>query len=398
MNKKLMIIALVTVCLNLGKARWSNKRRRKASSFLRRMNWEEFFLNDPIFMQRALRMPVECFEKLTLVLAPSLRRNEVQAARRGGAISPNVRLFATLRWLAGGSYLDIKMLCGISKTAVYDVISHTLNAIIECNDPILDNIHFPQTNAECEESANGFRNVSYGDAIVNCVSVHDGYLVLINTPCANEVGNVRAFFNGHYQAYGINVQAACDSNCCFNFIADREAINEVKLGNLIESLPYGYVSIGDAAYNCTEKLCALFSGDAAKKKSNDSFNYYASQCRIRIEMAFGWMTNKWQILRTPIRGPVKKVKKIILAIARLHNFIINEQLKIPGGINGIMQQANELAAYYTPTTLHDSHGSPLENHISFKEYSSLKGNSTTCLRMVRRVESLGSQRPRKSNK
>jgi DDE superfamily endonuclease len=388
----------------MGRARLAMKRRRKAAVFLRRMKWEEYVLRDPLFLKRSLRMPLQSFEKLVAVLQPLLQSNELQASRRGGAIPPAVKLFATLRWLAGGSYLDIKLLCGISKTSFYYIIDKTLKAIIECKDPIIDNIHFPQTPDECKESAEGFREISFGDAIPNCVAVHDGYLLLIQTPTSSEVGNVRSFFNGHYQAYGVNVQAACDSNCRFTFVgiagpgvmADRDAIDEVKLGSMIESLPYGYVSIGDAAYNCTEHICALFCGDAAKKKQNDAFNFYGSQCRIRIEMAFGWMTQKWQILKTPIRGPVKSLKKIMLAIARLHNFVINERLSQPEGLVAMMQHASKFIGYHTPTTLHDCSGSPIESPVSFDQYSSLRGNSTTRLRMVRRVQSLGLQRPVKN--
>ena len=34
-------------------------------------------------------------------------------------------------------------------------------------------------------------------------------------PSKSETGNVKAYFSGHYQTYGINVQAACDHKCRF---------------------------------------------------------------------------------------------------------------------------------------------------------------------------------------
>ena len=43
-------------------------------------------------------------------------------------------------------------------------------------------------------------------------------------------------------------------------------------------------------------------------------------------MAFGLMKNKWGILDKPIATKVKKVKHLIVAIAKLHNFCINERL------------------------------------------------------------------------
>jgi hypothetical protein len=48
--------------------------------------------------------------------------------------------------------------------------------------------------------------------IDGCIACVDRILLKIQTPRAAEVGNVKAFSSGHYQTYGMNVQAACDSN------------------------------------------------------------------------------------------------------------------------------------------------------------------------------------------
>jgi len=37
--------------------------------------------------------------------------------------------------------------------------------------------------------------------------------------CKVETGNVKVYFSGHYQTYGINVQAACDHQCRFVYAA-----------------------------------------------------------------------------------------------------------------------------------------------------------------------------------
>ena len=39
-------------------------------------------------------------------------------------------------------------------------------------------------------------------------------------PSKKEVHNVWLYFSGHYQTYGVNIQAACDHNCRFLFIGD----------------------------------------------------------------------------------------------------------------------------------------------------------------------------------
>jgi hypothetical protein len=59
--------------------------------------------------------------------------------------------------------------------------------------------------------------------------------------------NVRSYFSGHYQKYGINIQACCDAQCRFTFLGvggpgvtkDRTAIKEIGLYNKVETLPPG---------------------------------------------------------------------------------------------------------------------------------------------------------------
>jgi hypothetical protein len=41
-------------------------------------------------------------------------------------------------------------------------------------------------------------------------------------------------------------------------------------------------------------------------------------------MAFGIMQAKWGILKRPLTHALKNVKYVILAIARLHNYVIKE--------------------------------------------------------------------------
>ena len=110
-------------------------------------------------------------------------------------------------------------------------------------------------------------------------------------------------------------------------VKDRQAIKESGLAALVANIPAGYIVIGDCAYQPTEKVISIFGGDLALNKDNDAFNYYASQLRIRIEMAFGLMTRKWGILQRKMMNSLPNVKHIICCIARLHNFVIDERLR-----------------------------------------------------------------------
>jgi len=171
----------------------------------------------------------------------------------------------------------------------------------------------------------------------SCIGALDGFLLRIVAPPANIVGNVSSFYSGHYCTYGINLQAICDADCRFYFLAlaapgktgDVKAIAKTSVPNWLESLPPGYFVASDCAYNITEHLVAPYSGFTHFLEDNDNFNFYLSQMRIRIEMSFGIMVTKWRILRSPLCVKLSNVPRLINAIARLHNYCIIEQEPIP---------------------------------------------------------------------
>ena len=67
-----------------------------------------------------------------------------------------------------------------------------------------------------------------------------------------------------------------------------------------------------------------FAGSQRKDKNKDAFNFYLSQLRIRIEMAFGLLTNKWLILRRNLTTSLAMSGVVLVACARLHNYVIDE--------------------------------------------------------------------------
>ena len=87
----------------------------------------------------------------------------------------------------------------------------------------------------------------------------------------------------------------------------------------------GFIVIGDAAYEVSENIVSLFYGVNALVLENDNFNFYGSQSHIRIEMAFGMMSQKWGILKCPWSGNMQFTAKIAICVAHLHNFTINER-------------------------------------------------------------------------
>jgi len=93
-------------------------------------------------------------------------------------------------------------------------------------------------------------------------------LLQIKVPAKTETGNVKAYFSGHYQTYGINVQAACDHQCRFVYAVlavpgsanDIAAYRKTRINEMVQNLPIRKFVIGDNAYMCSETLLTLFSG------------------------------------------------------------------------------------------------------------------------------------------
>ena len=85
--------------------------------------------------------------------------------------------------------------------------------------------------------------------------------------------------------------------------------------------------VGDAAYSLHENLLVPFIGAHKLNPDKDAFNFHLSQLRIRIEMAFGRLVNKFRILKREIDGLIHNRADIIMACARLHNFIIDMDLE-----------------------------------------------------------------------
>jgi hypothetical protein len=165
---------------------------KNPSTFEQRLNWEVFASiqkEQSTNFRRHLRMSKESFTKLLGFIKPSLTVDERMASIRGGQIIPELCLYCTIRWLAGGSHLDIFYFCGISKTSFYRIIWKTMKAIAKCHDDYIK-ITFPKTLEQCQKVAAGFASISTMGCIKECVAAVDGYLLAINAPSKKQGKNV----------------------------------------------------------------------------------------------------------------------------------------------------------------------------------------------------------------
>ena len=87
----------------------------------------------------------------------------------------------------------------------------------------------------------------------------------------------------------------------------------------INSLPLTACVVGDNAHTCTERLLTPFEGTKKKDFSKDCHNNHLSQCRIRIECAFGRLVGKWCIFRWPLQASLEDAAGIMCRAAGLHS-------------------------------------------------------------------------------
>ena len=112
---------------------------------------------------------------------------------RGSAIFSEVCLYACLRYLAGGLYLDIKYFAGIFDASLYRAVWKCIDSINVCDDLT---VKFPTAWIKVKEAARGFETKKY--PWVYFSHVVDIYHLQIQTPSKSEVKkNVQSLFSGH---------------------------------------------------------------------------------------------------------------------------------------------------------------------------------------------------------
>ena len=277
---------------------------------------------------------------------------------------------------------------------MYRVWNLFLDAVNLCPE-LVRAIKMPETINELREVANGFEQYSTSQLIRGCVGCIDGYLATTTKPTMKDSNNnPRAFYSGHYGVYGLNIQAVCDRRSRFIFFGvvapgkcgDQVAFERTPLLQFIRDLPAGYFLIGDAAYSVGESMLTPFTGGHRNDPIKDAYNFFLSQLRIRIEMAFGLLTNKWRILHSPLQTNLARCSDILMACARLHNFCIDED----GGTDLSNEEAQTVIQRMQP--VNDApFGWPFRPTV--EGYRSIPGTSMTRDMLLRRVEQQGMRRP-----
>jgi hypothetical protein len=172
---------------------------------------------------RMFRMSREGFENLLDLISPFMHDTDEELAIRahGYSISKRTKLYTTLRWLSGGSYVDICFAWDVSSSAFYhsDYERGILWPTIEAIDAAFE-IGLPLDNSdELTKLADEFTHYSGGE-LYGCVTAIDGWVARTRKPNRDEVDDIMAYRNRH-GCWGVVVLAGCDARCRFTMFSAK---------------------------------------------------------------------------------------------------------------------------------------------------------------------------------
>jgi len=296
-------------------------------------------LSDSTF-ESMFRLTRAGFEDLLGIISPFMHDTiEHMAVRSSGSVvSKRTKLHVTLRWCAGGSYLDLCFAWGISKTTFFSDLPEkgVVWPVIDAIDAAFV-IGLPLNNeVALQRLADEFSILSHGE-LEGCVTAIDGWVAQTRKPYPIEAEDIMAYRNRH-GCWGLVVLAGCDARCRFTMFScknsgstnDCIAWELSLLKKLIiddHRLPAQFFLIGDEAFSCCNQLLVPYSGRGLGTWK-DSFNFHLSAMRQVIERAFAILVQRWGILWRLIRCSFDKWTKLLTVLAKLHNFCLDKDIPL----------------------------------------------------------------------
>lgn len=287
-------------------------------------------------VRRMFRVDRATFALLEAEIESFIQRDEVKAkASSGSAITTRTRLAVTLRWLAGGHYIDLCFAWGISKSAFYSdrgVLWPTIDALDNAFELGLD----LNDNELLHNLSSGFKAHS-GGVMEGCILAIDGMAVRVRQPYRSEVKDIKAYCS-RKGGFALVVMAGCDVNGRFYAATadhsgstnDCIAWENSALCNAIHEgkLPEQYFIIGDEAFSCTSQVLSPWPGRGIGIWK-DSFNFWLSHSRQCIERAYGMLVMRFGIFSRRFTFSFERWSQVIIACIKLHNLCLDRNVQLP---------------------------------------------------------------------
>lgn len=339
---------------SMKKNRKASRRGKETKSRTRRSVSQVHALQGEYYFRRAHRMSSYSFWKLFRMLEKNIdeailrkrqlvQRGTKKTSRNGnphpkppnGRIPSSVRLALALRYFAGGAIDDLAPLYEVCPTEVKYSIWYVVEAV--GRHPAFA-IEYPDDHEQQHQIARGFAAKSEV-GFQCCAGAIDGVLVWIHRPteedCASAHCDPAKFFCARKRKFSLNCQAVSDcrgrildiSIRCPGSSSDLYAFEMSTLFQNLEKedfLAPGLCLFGDNAYVNTSYMATPYPAVHGGEK--DWYNFYHSQLRIRVECCFGILSQRWGLLRAAIPKGISlsKTVRLVLTLAKLHNFCISE--------------------------------------------------------------------------
>eukprot|EP01047_Picozoa_sp_COSAG01_P082761 COSAG01_NODE_17037_length_1183_cov_1.239852_1_plen_379_part_10 len=277
---------------------------RTSRPLLVRMDWKKRCdsLTAKQFTRR-YRIDKVGFQQMVAEITPYM-----PAVRRKGAISNEIKLAMTLRWLAGGSYLDIADLHGVSEEAFYTHVWQVMEAIDTVKAyrfqllRLLSSLNLEQGRSPVEPLAEGFDAKTHG-IVTGCIGAVDGIAIKLSAAALSDVPNAGSYYcrKGYHS---LNFQVCCDAERRITWTSaqfcgsthDNVALENSQLGAILTNPEHpinktDYWLAGDDAYKGvagkSDSILTPYPASRTYDDEKDAFNFYQSKLRIEVECCFG---------------------------------------------------------------------------------------------------------------
>nr|CAI5846202.1 unnamed protein product [Callosobruchus analis] len=261
-----------------------------------------------------------------LFVLENITANISHPTQRNHAVSAEIMLLVTLRYLATGSFLVVVGdFVGIDKSTACKIVYKVCRAIAGLHTTF---IRMPVTDDEAHINSNRFYNIA---RFPRCIGAIDCTHVRISSPG----GNQPEIFRNRKNFFSFNVQAISDAELKIQNIVcrwpgsahDSFVFNNSNIRAKFERGEYkDYMLVGDSGYGIRSFLITPL--EKPRTAAENLFNESQTRTRNPVERCFEVWKRRFPILAVGIRLKIEKVEAVVIATAVLHNIacILNEEM------------------------------------------------------------------------
>lgn len=278
------------------------------------------------------RMTPEMLQDLLHVLGPRIAKQDTMFRK---SIGPEKRLMVTIRYLTSGANFHVlEDIFRIHHSTISKIVPEVCNAIWDCL--AAKYVKCPTTAEEWRKKAKRFDELWNYPRGLGAI---DGKHVVVQA-----FSNTGSTFRNYKNSFSIVLLAVADADyeiiyadigtqgasndagifnrCEFNAAMQGGQLQLPVLGEgEVEELDVPHHFVVDDAFGLCETMLKPYPLRNMTPKQK-VFNYRLSRARRCVENAFGIMTSRFRVLRTPIMQNYSNAVSTTKAIVVLHNYLL----------------------------------------------------------------------------